>query len=134
MKNGKQAGDRTCEAHRPVSGSRLVLFKRALHSTMLLPPPGAPRLGPPSMSCSGGCALILNCAACSHGGSGRAWTVSIAVPGSIIDNTQNLEFATFVAGQIARTAAIFNVDEVQSRHNTLPPYSCGVTLASGEQP
>ena len=38
--------------------------------------------------------------------------MSIAVPGSIIDNTQNLEFATFVAGQIARTAAIFNVDEV----------------------
>ena len=40
--------------------------------------------------------------------------MSIAVPGSIIDNTQNLEFATFVAGQIARTAAIFNVDEVGS--------------------
>ena len=42
---------------------------------------------------------------------GRAWTLSIAVPGSIIDNTQNTEFATFVAGQVARTAAIFNVDE-----------------------
>jgi hypothetical protein len=44
--------------------------------------------------------------------SGRRWTVSMAVPGSIIDNTQNIEFATFVAGQVARTAAIFNVDEV----------------------
>lgn len=44
--------------------------------------------------------------------SGRAYTVSMAVPGSIIDNTQSIEFATFVAGQIARTAAIFNVDEV----------------------
>lgn len=43
---------------------------------------------------------------------GRQWTVSIAVPGSVIDNTQNAEFATFVAGQIARAAAIFNVDEV----------------------
>jgi methyltransferase len=45
--------------------------------------------------------------------SGRPFTVSVAVPGSIIDNTQNLEFATFVAGQVARTAAIFNVDEVR---------------------
>lgn len=44
--------------------------------------------------------------------SGRSYTVSMAIPGSIIENTQNLEHATFVAGQIARTAAIFNVDEV----------------------
>ena len=43
---------------------------------------------------------------------GRKWTVSMAVPGSMIENTQNLEFATFVAGQVARTAAIYNVDEV----------------------
>lgn len=43
---------------------------------------------------------------------GREWTVSIAVPGSVIDNTQNAEFANFVAGQIARAAAIFNIDEV----------------------
>jgi predicted SPOUT superfamily RNA methylase MTH1 len=43
---------------------------------------------------------------------GRRWTVSMAVPGSMIENTQNLEFATFVAGQVARTAAIYNVDEV----------------------
>ena len=44
--------------------------------------------------------------------SGRSYTVSIAVPGSVIDNTQTMEAATAVAGQIARTAAIFNVDEV----------------------
>lgn len=43
---------------------------------------------------------------------GRNWTVSIAVTSSVIDNTQNTEFATYVAGQIARAAAIFNVDEV----------------------
>ena len=43
---------------------------------------------------------------------GRPWTVSIAVASSVIDNTQNAEFATYVAGQIARAAAIFNVDEV----------------------
>ena len=36
----------------------------------------------------------------------------MAVPGSVIDNTQTMELATAVAGQIARTAAIFNIDEI----------------------
>lgn len=40
------------------------------------------------------------------------YTVSLAVPGSVIENTQTLELATAVAGLIARTAAIFCVDEV----------------------
>ncbi|WIA13416.1 hypothetical protein OEZ85_006996 [Tetradesmus obliquus] len=48
----------------------------------------------------------------STSGRGRSYTVSMAVPGSMIDNTQNIEFATFVAGQVARCAAIFNVDEL----------------------
>ncbi len=48
----------------------------------------------------------------SAGQAGRQYTVSIAVPGSVIDNTQSLETATLVAGQLARAAAIFNVDEV----------------------
>ncbi|XP_042517186.1 putative methyltransferase C9orf114 [Macadamia integrifolia] len=39
-------------------------------------------------------------------------TVSIAVSGSIIDNAQSLELATRLAGQIARAATIFRVDEV----------------------
>ncbi|KAK9842784.1 hypothetical protein WJX74_002415 [Apatococcus lobatus] len=39
-------------------------------------------------------------------------TLSICVPGSVVDNCQTREQATIVAGQIARTAAIFNVDEV----------------------
>ncbi|CAD7696472.1 unnamed protein product [Ostreobium quekettii] len=46
-------------------------------------------------------------------------TLSIAVPGSVIDNTQSVEQATMVrkmkaevAGQIARAAAVFNVNEV----------------------
>ncbi|GAB4828834.1 hypothetical protein Ancab_018494, partial [Ancistrocladus abbreviatus] len=38
-------------------------------------------------------------------------TVSIAVSGSIIENAQSLELATRLAGQIARTATIFRVDE-----------------------
>lgn len=39
-------------------------------------------------------------------------TVSIAVPGSILDNAQSQELRTYLAGQIARAACVFNVDEV----------------------
>lgn len=39
-------------------------------------------------------------------------TVTIAVPGSIIDNAQSQELRTYLAGQIARAACIFKVDEV----------------------
>ncbi|KAF5205248.1 methyltransferase C9orf114 protein [Thalictrum thalictroides] len=39
-------------------------------------------------------------------------TVSIAVPGSIIHNAQSLELATRLAGQIARAATIFRIDEI----------------------
>ncbi|KAK8953895.1 hypothetical protein KSP39_PZI002756 [Platanthera zijinensis] len=39
-------------------------------------------------------------------------SVSIAVMGSIINNTQSQELATLLAGQIARAATIFQVDEV----------------------
>ncbi|KAF2284152.1 hypothetical protein GH714_019582 [Hevea brasiliensis] len=42
----------------------------------------------------------------------HCWQVSIAVPGSIIDNAQSLELATRLAGQIARAATIFRIDEV----------------------
>lgn len=43
---------------------------------------------------------------------GRPWTVSIAVAGSIISNAQTPELQTALAGQIARAATIFQVDEV----------------------
>ncbi|WOK96815.1 methyltransferase isoform X1 [Canna indica] len=39
-------------------------------------------------------------------------TVSIAVAGSIIDNAQSLELATLLAGQVARAATVFRMDEV----------------------
>lgn len=38
--------------------------------------------------------------------------MSIAVAASCIENAQNLELATLLAGQVSRAAAIFNVDEV----------------------
>lgn len=43
---------------------------------------------------------------------GRAWTLSMAIPGSIIDNAQTKELKTYLAGQVARAAVIFQVDEI----------------------
>eukprot|EP00850_Spirogloea_muscicola_P010609 SM000063S19999 [mRNA] locus=s63:279058:285573:+ [translate_table: standard] len=40
---------------------------------------------------------------------GRLYTLSIALPGSVIDNAQSLELATVLAGQLARAAAIFQI-------------------------
>lgn len=45
-------------------------------------------------------------------GRGREYTVSIAVPGSVLDNAQSPELRTYLAGQVARAAAVFAVDEV----------------------
>jgi len=43
---------------------------------------------------------------------GRDYTVGMAVAGSILDNAQTPEMRTYLAGQVARAAAIFNVDEI----------------------
>lgn len=43
---------------------------------------------------------------------GRSWTLSIALPGNILENAQTPELRAALAGQIARAAAIFNADEV----------------------
>lgn len=43
---------------------------------------------------------------------GPSYTVSIAVPGSILDNAQSLELKTYLAGRIARAACIYCVDEI----------------------
>ena len=49
----------------------------------------------------------------SSSSSGRAHpTVSIAVPGSVVSNAQTRELQTQLAGQIARAAAVYRVDEV----------------------
>lgn len=47
-----------------------------------------------------------------HKSAGSQYTVSIAIPGSILDNAQSPELRTYLAGQIARAASIFNIDEV----------------------
>ncbi|XP_061867296.1 putative methyltransferase C9orf114 homolog isoform X1 [Colius striatus] len=43
---------------------------------------------------------------------GRPYTLSVALPGSILNNAQSLELRTYLAGQIARACAIFSVDEI----------------------
>lgn len=43
---------------------------------------------------------------------GRGYTVSIAIPGSIVDNAQSPELQAYLTSQIARALAIFCVDEV----------------------
>ncbi|XP_040260782.1 putative methyltransferase C9orf114 homolog [Bufo bufo] len=43
---------------------------------------------------------------------GRLYTVSVALPGSIMENAQSPELRTYLAGQIARACAIHCVDEV----------------------
>ncbi|NXH12047.1 CI114 methyltransferase, partial [Bucco capensis] len=43
---------------------------------------------------------------------GRPYTLSVALPGSILNNAQSLELRTYLAGQIARACAIFCVDEI----------------------
>ncbi|PIK57856.1 hypothetical protein BSL78_05239 [Apostichopus japonicus] len=43
---------------------------------------------------------------------GRKYTVSVALPGSIMDNAQSPELRTYLAGQIARALVVFSVDEV----------------------
>uniref|UniRef100_A0A4W4ELB6 28S rRNA (uridine-N(3))-methyltransferase n=1 Tax=Electrophorus electricus TaxID=8005 RepID=A0A4W4ELB6_ELEEL len=43
---------------------------------------------------------------------GRQYTLSIALPGSVLDNAQSPELRTYLAGQVARACAVFCVDEV----------------------
>ncbi|KUJ13820.1 DUF171-domain-containing protein [Mollisia scopiformis] len=43
---------------------------------------------------------------------GREWTVSVALPGSIISNAQTHEQRTSLAGHIARALSVFCVDEM----------------------
>ena len=38
--------------------------------------------------------------------------MSLALAGSILDNAQSAELRTYLAGQIARALAVFNIDEV----------------------
>ncbi|KAL7752146.1 hypothetical protein RI367_002189 [Sorochytrium milnesiophthora] len=53
----------------------------------------------------------------------RKHTVSIAVPGSFIDNLPSLELKTYAAGQIARALSVFNVDEVVVYNDSNKPLS-----------
>nr|XP_033817562.1 putative methyltransferase C9orf114 homolog [Geotrypetes seraphini] len=43
---------------------------------------------------------------------GHHYTLSVALPGSILNNAQSPELRTYLAGQIARACTIFSVDEI----------------------
>nr|KAK5441241.1 hypothetical protein LTR18_007085 [Exophiala xenobiotica] len=43
---------------------------------------------------------------------GRSYTLSVALPGSVVANAKSHEQKTFLAGQIARALAVFCVDEI----------------------
>lgn len=43
---------------------------------------------------------------------GRSYTLSIALPASILRNAQSKELRTYLAGQIGRAACVFNIDEI----------------------
>ncbi|KAL2100050.1 hypothetical protein ACEWY4_004444 [Coilia grayii] len=43
---------------------------------------------------------------------GRSYTLSVALPGSVLDNAQSPELRTYLAGQIARACTVFCVDEI----------------------
>ncbi|KAH0505306.1 Kynurenine--oxoglutarate transaminase 1, mitochondrial [Microtus ochrogaster] len=51
-------------------------------------------------------------AAAQSSDQGRPYTLSVALPGSILDNAQSPELRTYLAGQIARACTIFCVDEI----------------------
>lgn len=55
---------------------------------------------------------------------GRTWTLSIALPSSILQNAQSPELQMYLAGQVARAAAIFCVDEIVvfTELETSPPH------------
>ncbi|XP_063218117.1 putative methyltransferase C9orf114 homolog isoform X2 [Bacillus rossius redtenbacheri] len=59
-------------------------------------------------------------------------TLSIAVPGSILENAQSAELRTYLAGQIARAACIFEVDEVIV-YDDLPDTDAGRRVGVDEQ-
>jgi len=56
--------------------------------------------------------LKLNTLSPSSSTSCQYPTVSIAIPGSVVSNAQTRELQTQLAGQIARAAAVFRIDEV----------------------
>ena len=66
---------------------------------------------PPMTALSGPMASGPSIGRQEHRG-GRPWTVSLALPGSIVDNAQTHELRSYLVGQVARALTIFNIDEV----------------------
>lgn len=65
---------------------------------------------------------------------GRKWTLSIALPGSLLDNPPSLEAAVCTAAQIARAAAAFQVDEVVVYDDTVNRHTPATATATTVSP
>ncbi|ORX51355.1 hypothetical protein BCR36DRAFT_582902 [Piromyces finnis] len=67
---------------------------------------------------------------------GRKYTVSVAIPGSVIEIAQSAELRTYLAGEIARALTIFEVDEViiynEDPTRTMENTTSGVYEGSGK--
>ncbi len=64
---------------------------------------------------------------------GRPWTVTVALPGSIVNNAQTHELRSHLVGQVARACAIFNVDEIVVFESESSP-AAAATDARGRAP
>lgn len=76
-----------------------------------LPRPQPPPARPPPSASSVSSSRTTKPTAASAAAFHRP-TVTIALPGSIIANAQSVELRTYLAGQIARAAAVFTVDSI----------------------
>lgn len=54
----------------------------------------------------------LNLKISNFNNSAPPFTISIAVPGQFLNNAQSAELRTYMAGQIARAATLYRVDEI----------------------
>lgn len=59
-------------------------------------------------------------------------SIRILPTGSIVDNAQSPELRTYLAGQIARAATVFNIDEVVVFCETTSKSGVGKTSVDGE--
>lgn len=62
---------------------------------------------------------------------GRAYTVTVALPGSIVSNAQTRELKTYLVGEIARALTVFSVDEIVVYNDNPDSSDGGAVKATG---
>ena len=105
--NPKKKLSAAADESRPLKRKKLRLAERVGVNTDEIVPDAA---APPAAAAASAAAAARAVAAAEA--AGRPWTVALALPGSIADNAQSHELRSYLVGQVARAAAIFNVDEI----------------------